>query len=163
MTTTRRTTLFTCVLLGLGAATRAAGAADAPTLSGDGVVMVKSAHDMQTTLDRLKADIAAKDLMFFFEVDQSALAAEAGIEIPPSVLLNFGNPALGTLFVQAKPQAGLDWPVRLLVSEDAGGQVWASYTDFAWIAQRHGITNRDAEFRKASEVIASIASSVTGD
>ena len=50
--------------------------------------------------------------------------------------------------------------MRLLVREDADGQVWAVYTDFAWIARRHGITDRAAEFAKASEVIASITSSV---
>ena len=31
-----------------------------------------------------------------------------------------------------------------------------AYTDFAWIARRHGITNRDKQFKMASEVIASI-------
>jgi hypothetical protein len=30
------------------------------------------------------------------------------------------------------------------------------YTDFEWIAHRHGITDRDQAFAKASEVIASI-------
>ena len=44
--------------------------------------------------------------------------------------------------------------------EDAEGQVWAVYTDFGWIARRHGVTNRDAEFAKASEVIASITAAV---
>lgn len=36
----------------------------------------------------------------------------------------------------------------------------AAYTDFMWIAQRHHITDRDAAFNKASEVITSIASSI---
>ena len=35
-----------------------------------------------------------------------------------------------------------------------------AYTDFAWIARRHGITNRDKEFNMASEVITSITSTV---
>ena len=75
-------------------------------------------------------------------------------------LLIFGNPPLGIQFLTSKPAAGLDWPVRLLVTEDAQGQVWAMYTDFAWIARRHGIENRDVAFKMASDVIASIASSV---
>ena len=57
-------------------------------------------------------------------------------------------------------ESGLDWPVRLLVFEDASGQVWTAYTDFKWIARRHGIKNRDPQFMMASEVIASITSSV---
>jgi hypothetical protein len=43
----------------------------------------------------------------------------------------------------------------------ANGQVWAAYTDFAWIAHRHGIKDRDAQFATATGVIASITSSVT--
>jgi hypothetical protein len=50
--------------------------------------------------------------------------------------------------------------VRLLVYQDAKGQVWAEYTDFAYIAQRHAIASRDPQFTMASEVIASITSSV---
>ena len=60
----------------------------------------------------------------------------------------------------ANPQAGLDWPVRLLVYRDASGAVWTAYTDFAWIAKRHGVQSRDAQFHMASEVAASIVSSV---
>ena len=94
-------------------------------------------------------------------VDQSQLGGDAGIELRPSKLLIFGNPPLGIQFLTANPNAGLDWPVRLLVNQDANGQVWAVYTDFGWIASRHHITNRDAQFKMASEVISSITSSVT--
>ncbi len=92
----------------------------------------------------------------------AALAAAAGVRLRPSTLLVFGNPALGTLFITAKPEAGLDWPVRVLVTQDETGQVWAVYTDFKWIAARHGIRDRDAEFATATMVIGSITSSVTG-
>jgi len=126
----------------------------------DGVIRVKSAYSMQETVARLKADVAAKGIMHFAEIDQSQLAAAAGIKLRPSTLLIFGNPPLGTLFITAKPEAGLDWPVRLLVSQDDAGQVWAIYTDFKWIAARHGIRDRDAEFGTATGVISSITSSI---
>ena len=60
----------------------------------------------------------------------------------------------------ANANAGLDWPVRLLVFENELGEVWTAYTDFGWIARRHGIESRNEQFKKASEVIASITSSV---
>ena len=123
---------------------------------------VKSAYPMIETIRRLKTDIAAKGIMFFSEVDQAKLAAGAGIELHPSTLLLFGNPALGTTFITAKPQAGLDWPVRLLVTQDDNGDAWAVYTDFDWIARRHGITDRSSQFTMASNVIASITASVGG-
>lgn len=74
----------------------------------NGVVRVKSAYPMEETIARLKKDVAAKGIMFFQEVDQAKLAAEAGIKVLPSTLLVFGNPPLGTQFLAAKPEAGLD-------------------------------------------------------
>jgi uncharacterized protein (DUF302 family) len=126
----------------------------------DGLVRVKSDYPLDETIARLEQDIADKKLMFFGLIDQSKLATDAGIALRPSSLLVFGNPALGSQFMTSNPAAGIDWPVRLLVFEDAQGQVWVVYNDFARIAQRHGITDRDAQFKMAAEVIASIASSV---
>ena len=131
------------------------------TLAGnDGIVRVKSAYPIGETIDRLKKDIADKGIKFFSEIDQSKLAGDAGIKLRPSVLLIFGNPPLGTQFITANPNAGLDWPVRLLVFENDKGEVWTVYTDFDWIARRHGIKNRRDQFKMASTVIGSITSSV---
>ena len=136
--------------------------AAADTAGGDGIVRVKSAYPLDETVVRLKQDIAAKGIRFFQEIDQYKLAADAGIKVLPSTLLVFGNPPLGTQFLNAKQQAGIDWPVRLLVQQDEKGDVWAIYTDFIWIAQRHGVKAADRKpFETASGVIASITSSVT--
>jgi uncharacterized protein (DUF302 family) len=140
------------LMLSPSGAARAAG--------GDGIVRTKSAYSMPETIKRLKKDVADKGIMFFDEIDQSKLAADAGVTLRPSTLLVFGNPPLGTLFLTSNPAAGLDWPVRLLVYQDEMGDVWVLYTDFAWIAHRHGITDRDEAFKKASDVIASITSTV---
>lgn len=126
----------------------------------DGVIRVKSAYPMKETIHGIKADIAAKGITYFQDIDQAKLAAKAGIKLRPSTLLIFGNPGLGTQFITAKPEAGLDWPVRLLVTQDEAGQVWAVYTDFKWIAARHGIRDRDEQFATATGVIASITASI---
>ena len=57
------------------------------TKAEDGIVKVKSAYSVAETIDRLKADIAAKGIKFFSEIDQSKLAADAGIKLHPSTLL----------------------------------------------------------------------------
>jgi len=151
-------TLAAAAALALHLATAHAGSGS-PDL-GDGVVKVRSAYPLAETIARIKDDIHAKGLMFFSQIDQAKLAADAGVTIHPSVLLQFGNPALGTLFISSNPSAGLDWPVRLLLVEDAQGAVWAEYTDFAWIAHRHHIKDRPADFAMASKVIASVTASV---
>ncbi|HEY9067428.1 MAG TPA: DUF302 domain-containing protein [Burkholderiaceae bacterium] len=128
--------------------------------SDDGLVKVRSAYSMDETIARIRKDIAAKGIMFFQAVDQSQLAARAGIALRPSTLLEFGNPPLGAQFLTSNPYAGLDWPVRVLVLQDEAGVVWAAYTDFAWIAKRHRIADRSAQFAMASSVVEAITSTI---
>ena len=45
----------------------------------DGIVKFKSAYDMPETIKRMKKDIADKGIMFFDEIDQAKLAADAGV------------------------------------------------------------------------------------
>ncbi len=93
----------------------------APAGGGNGVVKVKSAYSVAETVARVKQDVAAKGIPFFAEIDQSGLAGAAGIMLRPSRLLIFGNPPLGAQFSASNPDAGLDWPVRLL---GAAGRGW---------------------------------------
>src|SRR6185503_8987013 len=125
---------------------------------GNGVVVLDSAYSVDETIARVKKDIADKKIMFFIDVDQSKLAAGADIKLLPSHLLIFGNPPLGIQFLTSNPVSGLDWPVRLLVYEDVNGKVHMAYNDFTWVAHRHGITDRDAQFKMATMVIESITS-----
>ena len=106
----------------------------------DGIVRVKSAYPLAETVNRLKKDVADKGIMFFSEIDQSDLAAKAGIKLLPSTLLVFGNPPLGIQFLTSNPDSGLDWPVRLLVHQDANGDVWALIS----IGLRDGTTSKIA-------------------
>src|SRR5262249_29662741 len=126
----------------------------------DGIVRVKSAYPMTETIARLKKDIADKGIVFFSEIDQAEVAAKAGVKVPPSTLLVFGNPRAGALFLTANPASGFDWAVRLLVHQDEGGDVWAVYQDFAWTDRRYRIKDRDEAFATASKVIAAITASV---
>jgi uncharacterized protein (DUF302 family) len=126
----------------------------------EGVVTVKSDYTVAETVSRIKRDVTKKGIMFFGVIDQAKLGNAAGNDVRPSRLVMFGNPALGTTFLTANQKAGLDWPVRVLVYQGEDGGVYASYTDFGWIAKRHGITNRDKEFQMATEVIQSVTSTV---
>lgn len=133
-------------------------AAPAPPPPADsGVIRRASAHYVDETVALLKADVEKKGIRFFSEIDQSELGKAANVPVQRSVLIQFGNPPLGLQFLTASPYAGLDWPVRMLVFQDPDGKVWIAYTDFVWIAKRHHIESRDAQFKMASEVAASIA------
>lgn len=129
------------------------------TAPADGVIKLRSDYAFDETIVRIKVDIAAKGIRFFDEIDQQKLGAGANFPIGRSTLLLFGNPPLGVQFLQSNPLAGLDWPVRMLVTEDQDGSIWVSWTDFRFVANRYQLTDRDAQIAMASDVAASIASS----
>jgi len=122
-----------------------------------GILRIKSANGFDDTVARLKADVAAKGIRLFDVIDQQALGAGVGLKINRSTLVLFGNPPLGVQFLEANPYAGIDWPVRMLVTEDANHNVWLAWTDFGEIQKRYQMANRDAQLKMASEVAASIA------
>ena len=131
-----------------------------PAVASDGVVTVKSDYSVAETVARIKKDVLKKGIKFFGVIDQAKLGKDAGNDVRPSRLVMFGNPALGTTFITSNPEAGLDWPVRVLVYQTADGAVFAAYSDFDWIAKRHGITDREAQFKMATEVIQSVTSTI---
>jgi len=126
----------------------------------EGLVRVQSRYGFDETVARIRADVATKGIREFAIVPQSALAHDAGVELRPSTLIIFGNPPLGVQFLTANPNAGVDWPVRVLVYQDQAGGVWAVYHDFHYLERRHRITDRSAAFDMADQVIHSILDSV---
>ena len=109
------------------------------------------------------ADVASQGTTFFRSVDQSQLAARVGVTVRSSTRLEVGNRPLGPAFLTAKPCAGQDRPVRVPVSSDGPGVAWASWTDFAWVAKRPGVTNRQAEFAVAAGGVESIAPAIRAE
>ena len=136
-------------------------AAPGQTAPGQGVTRLKSANSFDETLVLLKADVHAKGIRFFDAIDQSVLGAQVNLKTGRSTLVLFGNPPLGVQFLQSNPYAGLDWPVRMLVVKESDGSVWVAWNDFGFIRQRYAITDKDAQFKMAGEVAASIAAAAT--
>ena len=128
------------------------------TAPAQGVIKQRSDYTFDQTIARLKSDIGAKGIRFFDEIDHMQLGKAANLPIRRSTLLLFGNPPLGVQFLQSNPLAGLDWPVRMLVTEDKDGTVWISWTDFNFVASRYQLQDRDPQIAMAGEVAASIAS-----
>ena len=156
----RRLFCITALIAGAAVGTPAAAATGtAPIAATDatGVLRLASSHSVEDTVARIKSSVEAKGIRYFFAIDQQQLGASANLPIRKSMLVLFGNPPLGVQFIQANPYAGLDWPVRMLVRETADGKTEIAYTDFAFIAQRYGITGKDAQLKMASEVAATVA------
>ena len=135
-----------CALLGMSVAT-------AETPAANGLISKKSPHSVSVTLDRLAQALGDKGVTIVTRWRHDAGAAKVGIPLRPTELLIFGNPKLGSHFFTSQQIAGIDLPMRALAWEDEHGQVWLSYNDPAYIADRHGISNRDKIVQKMTAAL----------
>ncbi|MHB1023533.1 MAG: DUF302 domain-containing protein [Acidobacteriaceae bacterium] len=103
-----------------------------------GIVRIESASGVDETLYALQAFLAANGVKVFALVDHSGEAAKAGLQMPPTKLLIFGNPKAGTPLMLASPSAALDLPLKILIAEESDGKVWVSYNSVEYLQQRHG-------------------------
>jgi len=97
--------------------------------SDDDIMKVPAGGDVTATMDALETEVTAAGATVFARVDHAGGAASVDMEMAPSELLIFGNPKLGTPAMQDNMLAGLYLPLKVLVYEDAQGQVWLAYED----------------------------------
>lgn len=97
--------------------------------SDDDIMKVRAGGDVAATMDALEAAVTGAGATVFARVDHAGGAANVDMDLASSQLLVFGNPKLGTPAMQDNMLAGLYLPLRVLVYEDAQGQVWLAYED----------------------------------
>jgi uncharacterized protein (DUF302 family) len=107
--------------------------------SENGIVRIASQHSVDNTVSKVEAILQAKNVKLFTVVDHSGEAEKAGLKMPNTKLLIFGNPKGGTPLMLASPSVALDFPLKILVAEDTAGKVWISYNSPAYLQQRHGL------------------------
>ena len=105
----------------------------------EGIVKIPSGHSVDETVDRLTTTLKTKGVTLFALVDHSGEAQKAGMTMPPTKLVIFGNPKAGTPLMLASPSAALDLPLKILIAEDAQGKVWISYNSAEFLKERHGL------------------------
>jgi pimeloyl-ACP methyl ester carboxylesterase/uncharacterized protein (DUF302 family) len=106
----------------------------------DGIISKSSKYSVEETLHRLETILTSKGIKIFALIDHSGEAEKAGLKMPPTQLLIFGNPKGGTPAMLAAPTAAIDLPLKALAWQDANGQVWLSYNDPEYIANRFGLS-----------------------
>jgi uncharacterized protein (DUF302 family) len=106
---------------------------------GKGIIEIPSNHSVEQTVEKLKGILQAKAVTLFALVDHSGEAEKAGMKMPPTNLLIFGNPKAGTPLMLASPSSAIDLPLKILIREDAQGKVWVSYNSPEYLQERHGL------------------------
>ena len=129
--------------------------ADADT--SNGMIRIKSNHNVTTTIDNLETVLKKKGMTIFKRVNHTVGAEKADLQLRPTELLIFGNPKVGTPLMLCSQTAALDLPQKALAYKDEGGQVWLVYNDPAYMAKRHNIKGCDAAVQKVTNALANFS------
>jgi uncharacterized protein (DUF302 family) len=130
-------------------------------IADDGIVRVKSNHDVKVTADRLEQVLNAKGMTVFIRINHAAGAEKVGKKLRPTELVIFGNPKIGTPLMQCAQSIGIDLPQKALITEDASGQVWFSYNDPMYLAKRHDVKGCDEVLKKVTNALAKFSAKAT--
>ncbi|MGD0798337.1 MAG: DUF302 domain-containing protein [Acidobacteriaceae bacterium] len=104
-----------------------------------GLISIPSRHSVDDTVARLTQLLAAKGVKLFAVIDHSAEAAAAGLDMPPTKVVIFGNPKAGTPLMLAAPSIAIDLPLKLLIAQDPTGAVTITWNSPAYLRARHNL------------------------
>lgn len=125
----------------------------------DGIVTIATNYGVDAVVEKLKTILHSRNVKLFAVIDHSGEAQAAGLAMPNTKLLIFGNPAAGTPVMLASPTAALDLPLKILIWQDIGDKVWISYNSAEYLRNRHDIP---ANLIASLAVIAKIAEAAAG-
>jgi uncharacterized protein (DUF302 family) len=103
-----------------------------------GLISIASNHSVDETVTRLTGILAAKGVKLFAVIDHSGEAEAAGLHMPATKVVIFGNPKGGTPLMLAAPSVAIDLPLKLLIAEDTAGKVTITWNSPAYLRERHG-------------------------
>lgn len=126
----------------------------------DRYVVRQSARAFPETLSALFEALDRRDLTVFAVVDHAAAAQGAGLELPPTTLVLFGDPEVGTPLMVAVPLVGEELPLRALVYE-RDGEVFLAVTGIANLSRRYALGEEQDVLDRTGRMLAEVADEVT--
>ncbi len=134
-----------------------------PVFAGEGLIKVKAAGDVISTMDALEAAVTGAGATVFARVDHAGGAEKVGLDLAPEQLLIFGNPKLGTPAMQDDALAGLYLPLKVLVYEDGDGQTWLAYEAPAVMFGDLNVPEDAAYVKKMTGALAKLTGKAAGN
>jgi len=132
-----------------------------PAAAGDGLISVKSSHAVKATADRLENVLKQKGMTVFIRINHAAGAQKIGKKLRPTELVVFGNPKVGTALMQCNQSVAIDLPQKALIWQDDKEQVWLTYNDPNYLAQRHGLGECTEVIKKVEKALSNFAKAAT--
>lgn len=131
-------------------------------VSAEALKVRETTLSVKDSTDRLVAAIEAKGLKVAARIDHAAGAKAAGMEMPPTEVVIFGNPKLGTALMLANPQIAVDLPLKIVIWQAAPGKTAIGYTVPDALKARFDIKDKDPLFASMGEALEGFASVAAG-
>jgi uncharacterized protein (DUF302 family) len=126
----------------------------------DDIRSLHSDASVEQVVDRLHELIREHGLTLFAEIDHARNAREAGLDMPETRVLIFGNAKAGTALMLASPDVALELPLRILVRQEADGRTGIAYTDPERLAAVFGLDALAPSIAGLSAIAAAAAATV---
>ncbi len=118
----------------------------------DGMVTAATEMSVDSIENRLVAQIRARGLVVFSQIDHGANAATIGQTLQPMRLILFGSPAVGTRLMKCGASIGIDLPLKLLVWRD-GETTKVGYNSPTYLSERHSLEGCEVPLAAITEAM----------
>ena len=125
------------------------------TTADPGLIHLTSNQSVDDIVRRLLELLQEKHVKVFAVIDHSGEAEAAGLHMPNTKLVIFGNPRAGTPLMLAKPEIAFDLPLKILIAEAEDHATQITYEAPEHLAIRHSLDATDVANLTVIESIAS--------
>ncbi len=105
--------------------------------------------------------IKSKNLTIFAEYDHAKNAQDVSLQLPPTTVIVFGSPMVGTKLMQAFPGIGMELPLKILIRQNAQGKVVLSYPNLAQSFAPYGVPSDNPIVGKMQGLLQALAKAAT--
>lgn len=118
---------------------------------------IKSENTFEETVKKLQTILLEKGLKVFSVIDHAEGAKSVAMELRPTTLILFGNPAMGSKLMQCDQRVGVDLPMKYLVWKEADGVVWIGYTKPIILLSNYSLEDCEATINKMNGALSKFA------
>ncbi|SDL19004.1 Uncharacterized conserved protein, DUF302 family [Modicisalibacter muralis] len=110
----------------------------------------------------LRQALHKRGLTLFTVIDHAQGAVDAGLELPPTRTVIFGNPKVGTPMMRCQGSVALDLPQKMVIRmvDDVTRIEW---NDPAYLVERHGLQGCNLSPDKVARLVSELAREAAGE
>lgn len=110
----------------------------------------------------LRQALEKRGLTLFTVIDHTQGAVDAGLELPPTLTVIFGNPKVGTPMMQCQGAVALDLPQKMVIRmvDDVTRIEW---NDPAYLMERHGLQDCNLPLDRIARMLNEVAHEAAGE